>query len=273
MPLRLPHSHHGGFDRRKITRRALIGGGIAATVGGIGGWFEHDSLRVEQVRIKPYRYEGPERRIAFLADLHMACEHDFHRAMRAVAMVEALKPDLLLLGGDYVSREAGFQDHYVHGFLQACARIAPAAGVLGNHDYEETWPEKLRWHFANVGIPLLINREVTVDGLTVYGFDDALFGVPKSPTSKPHVVLMHEPDYVSFAPKGTLVLCGHSHGGQICLPFGVPVVLPKGGRDIPPGMSWFDERRVYVTRGVGVTAVPLRLFCPPEVTLIHLLRP
>lgn len=97
------------FDRRKITRRSLITGGLGAAVAA-GGWLEHDSIRVERVRARPTNYAGPELRVGFLSDLHIACEHDFQRAMRAVEMMAALKPDVLLLGGDYVSRGGGSQN-------------------------------------------------------------------------------------------------------------------------------------------------------------------
>ncbi|RYG49445.1 hypothetical protein EON79_01220 [bacterium] len=259
--------------RRKITRRSLIAGGIAGA-GTLGGWLEHDALKVEHRRVYPAEYKGPTKRIAFLTDLHISCDHDLQRALRAVDMAAAEKPDLLLLGGDYVSRRGGFREHDIHRFLAACAKVAPAAGILGNHDYgEEDWPARFRWHFANAGIPLLINREVELAGLRVYGADDALEGDPKSPAGEPpHVMLLHEPDYVSIAPRlRTLVLSGHTHGGQVCLPLGIPIFVPPGGRSAPAaGFAWHNARCLYVSRGIGTTSLPLRAFCRPEVSLIEL---
>ncbi|RYG38404.1 hypothetical protein EON81_03765 [bacterium] len=259
--------------RKKITRRSLIAGGIAGA-GAIGGWLEHDALKVEHQNVYPIGYAGPTKKIAFLTDPHISSSRDRDRALRAVELAAAEKPDLLLLGGDYVTRRGGFREHDLHDFFQACALVAPAAGILGNHDYDhKDWPARLKWHFANAGIPLLINREVELAGLRIYGSDDALLGNPKAPEGDPpHVMLLHEPDFVSFAPQAkTLVLSGHTHGGQICLPLGIPLMLPPGGRSAPAsGFTWLNGRCLYVSRGIGTTSLPFRTFCRPEVTILHL---
>ena len=180
--------------RRKLTRRGLVLGGVGAA-SAVAGFLEHDALKVERQKVYPADYKGPTKRIAFLTDPHISCTHDRDRALRAVDLAAAEKPDLLLLGGDYVTRRGGFREHDIHDFLVACAKVAPAAGILGNHDYgEKDWPKRFRWHFQNAGIPLLINREVEIAGLRVYGCDDALHGDPLPPPASMSTVLAQVPD-------------------------------------------------------------------------------
>jgi hypothetical protein len=85
------------------------------------------------------------------------------------------------------------------------------------------------------------------------------------------IALMHEPDFVSILPKKVcLQLSGHSHGGQMCLPMGVPIHLPRGGRLYVQGFYPHAPVPLYVTRGIGTTGLDFRTFCPPEVSILTL---
>lgn len=162
-------------------------------------------------------------------------------------------------------------------------------GVFGNHDYHEgigsirrQLPQTIRW---------LINEstEVSVGDskLLVSGLDDMREGEPsvskthrgvsQSPEAACKILLSHSPD-VSIAKNEELlddydlVLSGHTHGGQLCLPGGIPIVTRSEQRTHYSGIGMHRSTPLYVNRGLGYGGLPLRTFCPPEITLIRLQR-
>jgi predicted MPP superfamily phosphohydrolase len=223
-------------------------------------------------------------RIGFLTDIH----HDRGRPLallaRAVALLRDAAPDLILLGGDYVvGRSRGFAP---------CARLlgelrAPLGvfGILGNHDH---WgdPAELVRELEAAGITMLRNdaRQLAVPGdepLWLVGLDtafrdradpDAAFA--DVPGAARRILLLHEPDAADdLARRGLradLLLAGHTHGGQVALPWLGPLVLPPLGRRYVRG--WHDTLvgPLYVSRGLGALPPFARLNAPPEVTLLTL---
>lgn len=226
-------------------------------------------------------------RIGFLTDIH----HDRGRPLallaRGVELLNAAAPDLILLGGDYVnSRAAGFD---------RCAALlgrlhAPLGvyAVLGNHDY---WAggDLIAAKVAAAGPVVLRNAARRLDApggapLWLIGLDDAarrhddfaaaLAGVPEDACC---LLLAHEPE-VADNPAGqdgriALQLSGHTHGGQVVLPFIGPPLLPTLGRGYISGLNQAPTRPVYTSRGLGGVPPYIRLNCPPEVTLLTLIRP
>jgi predicted MPP superfamily phosphohydrolase len=154
---------------------------------------------------------------------------------------------------------------------------------LGNHDHW-TDADAVAGALTDAGITVLRNaaREVA-DGLWVAAVDDvweryadlekALEGVPAGATV---VLLAHEPDYadeVAADGRVSLQLSGHSHGGQVRLPFAGPLVLPYLGRKYPAGLYRVGEMWLYVNRGVGLVSPAVRFNCRPEVTVLRLRVP
>lgn len=135
-------------------------------------------------------------------------------------------------------------------------------------------------HLGEAGMTVLRNQSVpfpTVDGAWIVGLDDvcvdkqdaetALQGVPSDACK---ILLVHEPDFADQSPPGfALQLSGHSHAGQIRLPGLPPLHCPKFGRHYPEGLEQSEHHPVYTTRGVGMVGPQIRLFCPPEVTLLR----
>jgi len=194
-----------------------------------------------------------------------------------------LQVDLCVLTGDYRYRLHG-PCHEVYPNMEKILASVNArygiVGVLGNHDAAEKVPELER-----LGVTMLVNQslELSHGGDTIwlvglddphyYGCDDlpgALRGVPEK-TFK--VLLVHTPELLAEAEASgvDLYLCGHTHGGQICLPFIGPLI---SGANCPRryvrGAWRYKRMQGYTSAGVGVSVVPVRFFCPPEIVLIEL---
>lgn len=223
-------------------------------------------------------------RIGLISDFHV-CElleeEDFEDV---VSLLQKGEPDLVVLAGDYVDEDAA----YVLPLTAALSKLkAPLGmyGVLGNHDYWSS-PRLIRNAFQKARIRMLVNESVRLswhgDDLFLLGVDDVLEGAPSMekalrgvPRDGMKILAVHEPDYADRIQRLPIwlpvQLSGHSHGGQVILPFvGFPH-LPPMGKKYPMGLQRVPntDRWVYTTRGVG-HVVRLRFNCNPEVTLLTL---
>jgi len=156
--------------------------------------------------------------------------------------------------------------------------------VLGNHDHYSGEPRRLRELVEGCGIEVLHNRSVILERnggrMVLAGIDDLLCGTPDldaalagAPPGLPVLLLSHNPDVLFDASRRgvALVLSGHTHGGQIRLP-GLPVLVRMSRYRLDEGRYAVDGAQLVVSRGLGATGVPLRLFCPPEAVLVTLRR-
>jgi predicted MPP superfamily phosphohydrolase len=221
--------------------------------------------------------------LGFITDTHISPAFRPAHLRRAVALLAEARPDVVLFGGDYASETTRFAGDAarVLGDVAACSPLGGYA-VLGNHD-EQLDSDKVVAAFEQSGIPMLRNeaRPLVHNGarLWIVGLDDALAGhndparafrdVPRGAAS---IVVWHEPDWAEEAAcYGPFAqLSGHTHGGQIRLPFVSALALPPGGRRYDAGFFNVDGMRLYISRGVGVYRPPIRFRCPPELTLITL---
>ena len=113
--------------------------------------------------------------------------------------------------------------------------------------------------------------------LAIAGIDDPYWGEPdlqrvitQLPSDVPAILLVHEPDYIeeiASTHRFALQLSGHSHGGQIKVPFFDPLILPKGGRKYFAGLNRVEDTIAYTSRGLGMTSIPLRFGSRPEITV------
>jgi predicted MPP superfamily phosphohydrolase len=223
-------------------------------------------------------------RIAHLSDLHLPCA----AADRAAEVIEAEGVDLVLITGDTISKRE--QLELVTPYIQRVRGRFGTYAVRGNNDHWTRTPvPKLAGAYAAAGATLLDNANaiVTFNGsaLQLIGLDDPGVGHPDIATAwrgadrqLPTVWMMHGPGYIDRIdpqklqlPRALLVLAGHTHGGQIRGPGCTPVV-PRGSGRFRQG--WYDAAlgRVYVSRGVGTSVVPLRFLCPPELPILTLCR-
>jgi len=229
-------------------------------------------------------------RIVQLSDIHLDEYTEPFFLERIVQKVNALSPDLVLLTGDFITH--GSLTFIAGGHaIRRCAEILTALtaplryGILGNHDVTYNGPLVVKTLAAH-GTPVLVNEYLPVerngDRLWLCGVDDPGSAYPDLdltlPTKPdgPVLLMAHEPDYADHViahPRGHLVdlmLAGHSHGGQIRLPFLGPLILPPMAEKYPEGYYRFKQLQLYVNRGIGTVGLPFRLNCPPEITVITL---
>jgi predicted MPP superfamily phosphohydrolase len=225
-------------------------------------------------------------RIGFVTDTHVGPFISLDDLQRALELVRAEKPDLLLLGGDYVSESPRYLAGAAERFGKLAAEMPLGCfAVMGNHDYSITGAYAIE-ALADVGIPILRNdvAEVKVgnDALWIAGIDETLLGSPdpvgtmaKVPKGGAALALWHEPTFAEqAADAGAFAqLSGHTHGGQVRLPVIGPIGLPIHGHRHVIGLSSANGMPVYTSRGVGVYRPPVRINCPPEVTIVTLVAP
>jgi hypothetical protein len=229
-------------------------------------------------------------RIVQLSDIHLDEYTEPSFLERIVHKINALAPDLVLLTGDFITHGSlAFVTgrHAIH----RCAEILTGLtsplryACLGNHDVAYDGPAVIAALTAK-GTPVLVNEFTPIERNGAHfwlcGLDDPAtshpdldLAIPAKPDA-PVILMAHEPDYADAVlahPRGPLVdlmLSGHSHGGQIRLPFVGPLVLPPWGEKYPEGYYRFDRLQLYVNRGIGTVGLPFRLNCPPEITVLTL---
>ncbi len=238
------------------------------------------TLSVETVHI-PIAHLHPALegfKIVQLSDLHFLPHTPLSLIRSAVARAGELKPDLIVLTGDYVTHEA----ETIFGMTDVLGDLDARYGVfaiLGNHDVRAG--KRIISHaIEETGITLLQNEGITFDvgqgQLLLAGVDDCIWGQPdlrraldRQPADALTLLLAHEPDVIdefSQAGRIDLQLSGHTHGGQIRLPFWGTPVLPKLGKKYVHGLRRINGSWLYTNRGIGMVGMPVRFSCPPEVT-------
>ena len=217
--------------------------------------------------------------ILHLSDLHV----DINQAAmeRLGSILQKVNYDLCVLTGDYRGKTFGPYEETLLGMARLCAQLKkPLYGVLGNHDTIRMTPG-----LEELGIRMLLNECVTIerDDQRIYlaGVDDAHFyradNIEKAALEIPpgafSVLLSHTPEiYRQAAHAGfNLLLSGHTHGGQICLPGRVPITLDSVlPRHMGSGAWKYNDMIGYTSVGAGSSIIPVRFNCPPEITLHHL---
>jgi len=267
---------------------ALSGTGLA-----IDGFFvephrplpEHIDVHLTRL---PEAFEGF--RIAQITDIHFGPYMDDPGLQRAVRLAQEFRPDLVALTGDFVSHPL-YQRNGVAGARNAepCADVfarwkgaPPMIAVLGNHDHWNN-PDMVTGSLRERGIVVLRNAAHVIERekhlLWIAGTDDALESradvaqaIAQIPPTDATILLAHEPDFADHAAKFPvdLQLSGHSHGGQVRLPGIGPIILPNLARKYHTGLNRVGRLQVFTSHGVGVINPPVRLNCPPKVSLLTL---
>lgn len=285
--------------RIRLTRRDVLKlMGVAAlniSLTGIGcvgyGFFMEPNLfAVETVRLQlprlSRRFSGL--RLAQLSDIHMGGWMNGERFQHVADLVLEQNPDLLMITGDFlIGRDAGaISQQTIQDLITGLSRLAasfPTFAVLGNHDYW-TDVETVRHVLSSSGITELTNAVFTIqrgdDSLHLCGVDDVWEGdvrvhdvIAQIQGEGSAILLVHEPDFADTSAatgRFDLQLSGHTHGGQVVLPFIGPPILPYLGRKYPSGLYRVRDMFLYTNRGVGMARLPLRINCPPEITVFIL---
>lgn len=223
--------------------------------------------------------------IAFLTDTHVSGDFagsriDPERLSRIVAQTNALHPDVVVLGGDYITGKGDGSDPV--SFRDSVAPFGSLKpprgvyGVLGNHDYERGDDRvRLSGWLRDAGVVPLVNSTVDLGGFVLAGVDDLWFGRPDprflaklSISTKPVVLASHNPDVFPSVPRSIpLTLSGHTHGAQIVPPVIGPIVsTSQYGQRYRRGLVREDGHDLIVSSGIG--GRPFRWNVPPEIVMI-----
>ena len=217
--------------------------------------------------------------ILHISDMHADISQGAMR--RLIELVEGLSYDLCVLTGDYRGKTFGPFDATLEEVAQVRSHLKGAVyGVLGNHDTIRMVPG-----LEEMGIRMLLNEcEIIVRGdqrIHLAGIDDAHYyrvdNIEKAASPIPHhefsILLSHTPEIYRQAAHAdfSLLLGGHTHGGQICLPGAIPVTIDSAlPRHMASGPWKYHNMVGYTSVGVGSCVVPVRLNCFPEITLHRL---
>lgn len=289
---------------RRISRRAWLRGGGALGLAGASGpvyatriepaWIDIEALSLPVARLDR-AFSGY--RIVQLSDIHIdGVWMDQPRLLAIIGEVNARQPDLVVITGDFVTEPL---HPAVATIFSALAELEAPDGVfavLGNHDHW-TDPEQVRGLLRAQGITELPDAVHTIRRgdaiLHIAGMDDlwpypgrapSLWAhearlrdlVARMPATGAAVLLVHEPDFADVTvttDRFALQLSGHSHGGQIRVPFGGAILLPPLGEIYDAGLYKVGEMLHYTNRGIGMLAPRVRFNCRPEITVITLKTP
>ncbi|HEX9989504.1 MAG TPA: metallophosphoesterase [Chloroflexia bacterium] len=282
----------GAGQDTKTILKALLLGAVASVATGAGAYgyawaVEPNWLDVVKVKLTlpnlPGEFDGY--RVAQISDIHAGKWMPGARLSRVVDIVNNQQPDLIAITGDFVTQT----------YLAAPVDIVPTmkrlrakdgvVAVLGNHDYwGDLGPHLIRRVIRESGMVDLNNDVHTLerDGklFHVAGVDSYRAGagrleqvIAKLSHKGAAMLLAHEPDYADVSARSRrfdLQISGHSHGGQVVIPFAGPPHLPPLGRKYHTGRYQVGDMIQYTNRGLGMVGLPVRFWCRPEITVFTL---
>jgi len=249
--------------------------------------FEPGWLQQRQLTLNAPGWSGPPLTIAVATDLHVGSLHNgLPMLRRVVDELNASHPDLILLPGDFVIlNPPGGETIEANAIARELARLKAPLGVyatLGNHDW---WydGEQVRQALQKVGITVLENSAValptTAGPLWLAGIGDDMTGharpaqaLAQVPAAAPLIVMMHDPvNAPDLPPRALVAFAGHTHGGQVRLPFIGALVTP-GRSPLRHAYGWIADAPAptFVSAGVGTSILPIRFNCPPETVILRL---
>jgi predicted MPP superfamily phosphohydrolase len=265
-------------SRRRFLSLGMFG--IAGAFAADTAWYEPQALQVESA-ILPVKPPGGRVRLVQISDLHLSSFNGYFG--KVASEVARLQPDLIVLTGDYLEEERN-----IRGVLEFLRQLHANHGIYAVQGNWEYWSrlegENLRRHFSGVGVKLLINEradlEINGRAISIFGLDypsstDHLQRLQQdiSP-ERCNLLLSHVPAFAheQLHERIDLVLSGHTHGGQIRLPYLPPLYLPRYSGRFVAGFYQVSPHRIplYVSRGVGTSVLPMRFLCRPEIGLFEL---
>jgi uncharacterized protein len=289
--------------RKKISRRSFIKktiGSFLTFVGaGYGGYFyahqiEPRMLKVNSHAIKhvdiPKSFDGFK--IVQFSDTHLGFQYDLNQFKKMLIQISNLKPDIIFFTGDLM--DAPNQYQYADEIMPLLKNLEAPFGkysIYGNHDHGGYGSDIYKNIMELSDFKLLLNDSAQIqllDGSSIYvlGIDDAMLGRPNFesaienvPKNSYKILLSHAPDLadqaVDFGVQ--LQLSGHSHGGQIQIPFVGALITPPFAKKYREGFYEIETSEfpltLYVNRGIGTTRLPFRFLSKPELTIFTLISP
>lgn len=225
-------------------------------------------------------------KIAFFTDTHLGEYYSFNDLQKVVDKINAMSPDLIIFGGDLVEDNKTFEDE--QGAITVLSRLQAPCGkyaVYGNHDHGGNGTKRYARIMKASGFSLLFDghKEIQIQEQTIslIGIDDIVLGSPDIkqafegvPKNSYRLFISHAPDVANSvkAYDVDLQLSGHTHGGQVSLPFIGSPMTPPYGKEYIKGLYDIEDTsmQLYVSSGIGTSQLPFRFLNIPEVTLITL---
>lgn len=254
----------------KLSRRRFLLAGLLASPCALvadARWIEPDWLKVRHLC---FANGKPSHRFVHFTDLHHKGDRDYAREV--VNTINSYSPEFVCFTGDIME-----ESRFLPEALEILSGIkAPLYGVPGNHDYWSRAPfAEISKSFAASGGAWLLNEhrvvaggKINLIGITCTSDEEALAPLESGAMN---ILLMHYPAWVKkiSGRKFDLMLAGHSHGGQVRVPFYGPPIVPFGVDEYDMGFFHTAAGPLYVNPGIGWYPVPIRFNCRPEVTVIE----
>ena len=238
-------------------------------------WFSNNCIKT--TRIKRQIEGAPKLKIVHLSDLHG--KRFGKNSVKLIKKVADESPDFIAVTGDIIHLYTPKNIAVAAEVVSALKEIAPVIFVAGNHEMRNKGYRNLRKILIEAGAEVLDDRVEEVCSVTVAGLNGASLRNDKiqkiTPEKSPKILLAHEPQFFEkYAEYGyDLVLCGHAHGGQWRIPFtGIGLFAPGQGA-FPKYTSGVHEKgktAMIISRGLGNSEFPLRLFNRPEIVVINI---
>lgn len=264
---------------------------LAALLAGVYARFVEPNLLV--VRKLSFQAQGiaADCRVVFFTDTHFGEDKSVDSAKQLAERINRLEPDLVIFGGDLLDNYARDREQLDLELLWEQLNSIQAPGgkyaVWGNHDWGGGAARIYQEFMKSCGFQVLKNESLFLENyrIQLLGYDDYLTGdlegqLPTFAEDAFPLLIAHEPytaQLLSDLPERALMLSGHTHGGQIGIPWIARQILPPGSGGLVRGMYALDESAesawVYVSSGIGTTRLPLRLLSPPEIICIDLQQP
>ena len=274
------------MNRRRFLKYA-IGGGLTALAGSYAVFIERNLVQVNRYKIPiadlPASFHGFT--LAHLTDLHFGFLVSESFIEKIVQRTNKLHTDAIVCTGDYVHRRnTTVEIDKVWPILSKLKAKYGVYSVLGNHDHWADsdrsiyWLDKTGQNIRHVGKAIVRGRDrIFIGGAGDYWQDDLKIDQAfyHSDKSDCRILLAHNPDSIdsNFNVKLSLVLSGHTHGGQVVLPFVGPPILPVKNKLYSSGLITTSKAPVFISRGIGWAIYPVRFNCFPEIAVLELVNP
>lgn len=266
------------FAKEKFTHRTVRWRRVSS--------YKQRPVFLKRENVDLVKYEVPAtlpankgKKVLWFSDLHFRGEDKV--LSESLELIDGVKPDYIVYGGDVVTYSSLLPK--VRDFLRSLPENSKKIAVLGNWEYSKRWLKHEDWRefFDSSGFQLLINEACEFDDFFFYGTDDLrrgkAVGPEEIPENKEIVFLAHSPDaFVQISnnkilKNSSLVMCGHTHGGQIRLPFmGALLTSSRYWRRFDYGHFKYSSKcNMVVSSGLGCSTIPFRLACRRELVLIN----
>lgn len=285
--------------QKKIKRRTFLKSTLGTCLSilglGSGGYFyanriEPSLLEINTVEIEhsliPKGFDGIK--IVQFSDTHVGFHYTLEQFRKLVSKINTLKPDLIFFTGDLLDEPNKFAEiNQITGILHQLNAPLGKYCIFGNHDHGGYGSDIYRNLMETANFTVLLNESRRIklmdeSSIFLLGIDDAMLGKPnlelaleQVPNDKFTILLSHAPDIadIAFLHPIHWQLSGHSHGGQVKIPFVGALVIPPYAQNYPEGYYTIGETSplsLYVNRGIGTTRLPFRFMAKPEITVFEL---